>query len=130
MSTLSLLIRSSLPFVVIQPPTLFAAHSSLRSSVSLALQQRQGEHTLQVARCSKIIVPGEGSFTPAGAGAGASALGASPMGFAAPNPQDGAGGGNPEGNKYVIHIKQHAKFVVGLGERVAPTDVEEGMRVG
>lgn len=32
--------------------------------------------------------------------------------------------------KYVINIKQIAKFVVGLGEKVAPTDVEEGMRVG
>ena len=37
-----------------------------------------------------------------------------------------------EGNdaKYVINIKQIAKFVVGLGQRVAPTDIEEGMRVG
>ncbi|KAL7528221.1 hypothetical protein ACHAXR_002334, partial [Thalassiosira sp. AJA248-18] len=34
------------------------------------------------------------------------------------------------GNKYVINVKQIAKFVVGLGEKVAPTDVEEGMRVG
>ncbi|KAG7191818.1 26S proteasome regulatory subunit 7 [Scheffersomyces spartinae] len=32
--------------------------------------------------------------------------------------------------KYVINIKQLAKFVVGLGERVSPTDIEEGMRVG
>ncbi|KAG7925909.1 hypothetical protein KL925_003671 [Ogataea polymorpha] len=32
--------------------------------------------------------------------------------------------------KYVINIKQIAKFVVGLGERVSPTDIEEGMRVG
>ena len=39
----------------------------------------------------------------------------------------------PEGdnsNKYVINVKQIAKFVVGLGEKVAPTDIEEGMRVG
>uniref|UniRef100_A0A061RLE3 26s protease regulatory subunit 7-like n=1 Tax=Tetraselmis sp. GSL018 TaxID=582737 RepID=A0A061RLE3_9CHLO len=36
----------------------------------------------------------------------------------------------PEDAKYVINVKQIAKFVVGLGERVAPTDVEEGMRVG
>merc|ERR1719297_112797 len=33
-------------------------------------------------------------------------------------------------NKYVINVKQIAKFVVGLGEKVAPTDIEEGMRVG
>ena len=32
--------------------------------------------------------------------------------------------------QYVINLKQIAKFVVGLGERVAPTDIEEGMRVG
>ncbi|RKP05896.1 26S protease regulatory subunit 7 [Thamnocephalis sphaerospora] len=34
------------------------------------------------------------------------------------------------GTKYIINVKQIAKFVVGLGERVAPTDIEEGMRVG
>ncbi|ORZ31481.1 26S protease regulatory subunit 7 [Catenaria anguillulae PL171] len=41
------------------------------------------------------------------------------------NPDDQA-----DPDKYVINIKQIAKFVVGLGERVSPTDVEEGMRVG
>lgn len=35
-----------------------------------------------------------------------------------------------EKSKYVINIKQIAKFVVALGERVSPTDIEEGMRVG
>jgi 26S proteasome regulatory subunit T1 len=35
-----------------------------------------------------------------------------------------------EDAKYVINVKQIAKFVVGLGEKVAPTDIEEGMRVG
>ncbi len=35
-----------------------------------------------------------------------------------------------ENTKYVINVKQIAKFVVGLGERVSPTDIEEGMRVG
>lgn len=39
-------------------------------------------------------------------------------------------GGEGEDSKYVINVKQIAKFVVGLGERVAPTDIEEGMRVG
>ena len=39
-------------------------------------------------------------------------------------------GGESEDAKYVINIKQIAKFVVGLGQRVAPTDIEEGMRVG
>ena len=32
--------------------------------------------------------------------------------------------------QYLVHIRQMAKYVVGLGEKVAPTDVEEGMRVG
>ena len=32
--------------------------------------------------------------------------------------------------QYVINVKQIAKFVVGLGQHVAPTDIEEGMRVG
>lgn len=37
---------------------------------------------------------------------------------------------NTEDAKYVINVKQIAKFVVGLGDKVSPTDVEEGMRVG
>lgn len=32
--------------------------------------------------------------------------------------------------KYMINVKQFAKFVVDLGDQVAPTDIEEGMRVG
>jgi len=37
---------------------------------------------------------------------------------------------NSEKSKYIINVKQIAKFVVNLGERVSPTDIEEGMRVG
>jgi len=39
---------------------------------------------------------------------------------------------NPDSNdpKYMINVRQQAKFVVELGEEVAPTDIEEGMRVG
>lgn len=37
---------------------------------------------------------------------------------------------NTDEAKYVINVKQIAKFVVGLGDKVAPTDIEEGMRVG
>jgi len=37
---------------------------------------------------------------------------------------------NTEDAKYVINVRQIAKFVVGLGDRVAPADIEEGMRVG
>lgn len=40
-------------------------------------------------------------------------------------------GASPEeANKYVINVRQMAKFVVGLGEKVSPTDIDEGMRVG
>ncbi|CDJ44889.1 hypothetical protein ETH_00035660, partial [Eimeria tenella] len=35
-----------------------------------------------------------------------------------------------EETKYIINVKQIAKFVVGLGEKVAAMDIEEGMRVG
>lgn len=37
---------------------------------------------------------------------------------------------NTEDAKYIIHLKHMGKFVVGLDEKLAPTDVEEGMRVG
>ncbi|KAJ5068015.1 26s proteasome regulatory subunit 7 [Anaeramoeba ignava] len=37
--------------------------------------------------------------------------------------------GSPDA-KYMVSLRQIAKFVVGLGDRVAPTDIEEGMRVG
>lgn len=60
------------------------------------------EQPLQVARCTKIIKSDEAE----------------------------ASDEVDEKAKYVINIKQIAKFVVGLGERVSPTDIEEGMRVG
>merc|ERR1712060_350300 len=31
---------------------------------------------------------------------------------------------------YMINVRQYAKFVVDLGDKVAPTDIEENMRVG
>lgn len=74
------------------------------------------EHPLQVARCTKII--------PMDAEKAEAAKAVNPAG--AMQGQKGA----DEQDKYVINIKQIAKFVVGLGERVAPTDIEEGMRVG
>ncbi|KAI0075457.1 26S proteasome subunit P45 [Panus rudis PR-1116 ss-1] len=74
------------------------------------------EHPLQVARCTKII--------PVDEAAAAAARSVNPAGAA--QGQKGA----DEQDKYVINIKQIAKFVVGLGDRVAPTDIEEGMRVG
>lgn len=35
-----------------------------------------------------------------------------------------------EDAQYLINVRQMAKYVVGLGERVSPTDIEESMRVG
>lgn len=35
-----------------------------------------------------------------------------------------------EDAKYVVALKHMGKFVVGLDEKLAPTDVEENMRVG
>lgn len=32
--------------------------------------------------------------------------------------------------KYIIKVHEHAKYVVGLGDKVAPADIEENMRVG
>ena len=74
------------------------------------------EHPLQVARCTKII--------PVDEKAAAAARAVNPAG--AVQGQKGA----DEQDKYVINIKQIAKFVVGLGDRVASSDIEEGMRVG
>mmetsp|Transcript_21811 Transcript_21811/g.62557 ORF Transcript_21811/g.62557 Transcript_21811/m.62557 type:complete len:471 (-) Transcript_21811:1177-2589(-) len=94
-------------------------------------QMMSEEAPLQVARCTKIIA-GEG----AEGGEGGDAAGAGAGGAAGGLPSAMAGGGGGGGaasaaqNKYVINVKQIAKFVVGLGEKVAPTDVEEGMRVG
>lgn len=73
-------------------------------------QRLSEEHPLQVARCTKIIK-------------------------SEPNLQDNENAtsindDDDDDAKYVINLKQIAKFVVGLGERVSPTDIEEGMRVG
>lgn len=73
------------------------------------------EAPLQVARCTKIIAGEDGENDASAANA--------PGGM-------GMNSSNAAGNKYVINVKQIAKFVVGLGEKVAPTDIEEGMRVG
>jgi 26S proteasome regulatory subunit T1 len=35
-----------------------------------------------------------------------------------------------EDAKYIVHLKHMGKYVVGLDEKLAPTDIEEGMRVG
>ena len=71
-------------------------------------QMMSEEAPLQVARCTKIITDAD----------------------TVPGSSSGGTSSQPQPNKYVINVKQIAKFVVGLGEKVAPTDIEEGMRVG
>lgn len=93
-------------------------------------QMMSEEAPLQVARCTKIIT--EDSLDAAGSGGGASSSnGTSRRRAGGSNAADAMqSSSQPKGNKYVINVKQIAKFVVGLGEKVAPTDIEEGMRVG
>jgi 26S proteasome regulatory subunit T1 len=69
-------------------------------------QMMSEEAPLQVARCTKIITGDPDASN------------------------EGASSAVSTSTKYVINVKQIAKFVVGLGETVAPTDIEEGMRVG
>ena len=79
-------------------------------------RERMAEQPLQVARCTKTI--------PMDPKKAELARAVNPAGV--PQGQKGA----DEQDKYVINIKQITKLVVGLGDRVAPTDIEEGMRVG
>lgn len=79
-------------------------------------QMMSEEAPLQVARCTKIMPGDDGERAPPSAGGG---------GMGAMNTSNAT-----SGNKYIINVKQIAKFVVGLGDKVAPTDIEEGMRVG
>nr|WCZ58530.1 26S proteasome AAA-ATPase subunit RPT1A [Andalucia godoyi] len=102
----------------------------------------QEEQPLQVARCTKIIHPPSSATTAstaAGAGTSTSTGAASASANASGASRNAASGAvrdgssislNNEDTKYLINIKQMAKFVVALSEKLAPTDVEEGMRVG
>jgi 26S proteasome regulatory subunit T1 len=119
-------------------------------------EERMRQQPLQVARCTKIIKAGSdkpkeengvAADAAAAGGANGSGAGQGPADTASlsnrlANFRNGLGGdlgalggaGGPpaaeEQDKYVINVKQIAKFVVALGDRVAPTDIEEGMRVG
>ncbi|WFD37308.1 26S proteasome regulatory subunit 7 [Malassezia japonica] len=92
-------------------------------------QRMSEEQPLQVARCTKIIKAdeehAEAEQNDTGIGALDNVLGALGGMGAMPGSRSAEGK-----DKYVINVKQIAKFVVALGERVAPTDIEEGMRVG
>ena len=104
-------------------------------------QRLSEEHPLQVARCTKIIKSKEqlrqeamenNTNTDAGNSAtnSGSATSTSTEQGSANTDIMMADDDDDEESKYVINLKQIAKFVVGLGERVSPTDIEEGMRVG
>lgn len=93
-------------------------------------QRLSEEQPLQVARCTKIIKAEKPQGTATGGSApgnnSSSSSSAAAAAAAASAPEDD----DEDDSKYVINLKQIAKFVVGLGERVSPTDIEEGMRVG
>lgn len=65
--------------------------------------------TLQVARCTKIIKPTTSNDSSSN--------------------NVNLTGDTPE-HQFVINVKQIGKFVVGVGKKVNPEDIEEGMRVG
>ncbi|WFD01024.1 26S proteasome regulatory subunit 7 [Malassezia yamatoensis] len=96
-------------------------------------QRMSEEQPLQVARCTKIIKANQPSSEDNADGtANESGIGALDNVLGALGGMNALGGSrSADGkDKYVINVKQIAKFVVGLGERVAPTDIEEGIRVG
>jgi len=103
-----------------------------------------------VARCTKIIQPKPSeddddiaipAMNPPAGGkkggnnqrqqGGAGGKGApSMMSLFGPNAQGADPVSTDRDTRYVISLKQSGKFVVGLGQRVSPVDIEEGMRVG
>lgn len=120
-------------------------------------QRMADDPPLHVARCTKIIKPAStnsersrgdsSSGTESAGNAGNAASGTNNIGgsssrfnFSSLNTNSlfssalgnvfNSAANNVEKTKYVINLKQIAKFVVGLGEKVSPTDIEEGMRVG
>ena len=109
----------------------------------------QEEHPLQVARCTKIIKDKKNKNTAVGGLADAvqqaiaggllanednenSESNTDNNNNNAGAEEDGVEGGDEDDieYKYIINMKQIAKYVVALGEKLSPTDVEEGMRVG
>lgn len=103
-------------------------------------QRLSEEHPLQVARCTKIIKGNNGdnnnrssnnnnnnsnTTNSINQGNETSQNNNNNNNILSANDEE-----DDEEAKYVINLKQIAKFVVGLGERVSPTDIEEGMRVG
>jgi len=83
------------------------------------------EAPLEVATCTKIILPSD--LVPAAGGGDAEMRDETSL----PKPWDRLAPAKQDADRmYVVKIPPMAKFVVGLGEKVSPTDIEEGMRVG
>lgn len=94
-------------------------------------QRMSEEQPLQVARCTKIIPAEHGEEGGEEGGANSTGINSLDNVLGALGGLGGLRNASADTkDKYVINVKQIAKFVVGLGERIAPTDVEEGMRVG
>lgn len=96
---------------------------------------RLGEHPLQVARCTKIIKGGstegaENNNVEEEDNNGSNNELSNNWLFRNGNSNGSGSSNSEESAKYVINIRQIAKFVVGLGKKVSPTDIEEGMRIG
>lgn len=78
-------------------------------------QMMQEEAPLHVAQCTKILTRDENKNKVVEDGR---------------DPSKSSDGETGDRKMYVIKIEHYARFVVGLGEKVSPTDIEEGMRVG
>ena len=79
-------------------------------------QMLSEEAPLQVAHCKRILHVDDED--------------ANSMGGGATDGMDKHKKSTTNQDKFIIRIHHMANYVVGLGEQVAPTDIEEGMRVG
>lgn len=81
----------------------------------------QEEPPLQVAICSKIFTT-EDMEALNNSGLPSSSTSSSSSASAVPNPN--------QKNYYMVKIRQFINYISGLGDKVSPTDIDEGMRVG
>lgn len=105
-------------------------------SISREAAARAAQQASASASSGDSQTNGASSSGPSGSGsAGGPGAGAAGGGGGLGSLAQALGGGErrpnaDEEDKYIINVKQIAKFVVGLGDKVASTDIEEGMRVG
>lgn len=111
-------------------PGSISREAAARAAQQASAQAAAAEQAANGETPSSSSAPGSSSSAP---GAGGSAAGGGEGGLGSLARALGGGERRPnadEEDKYVINVKQIAKFVVGLGDKVASTDIEEGMRVG